>query len=247
MARKLDGRVALVTGGAHGIGRAICAAFAQEGARVAVADIDIDAAQNTSSSLPRDSGMALEMDVASGNSVRAAVDAAINRLGSLDILVNNAGLLYHTTLENCTEEDWERMIGVNLKGPFLCAQAVSPHMIARRSGCIINLTSLAAKMGGLGTSPPYAAAKGGTLTLTVYLARALAPHRVRVNGIAPGIIDTRMTRDLGGTQDAVADQIPLGGWGHPDDVARCAVFLASDDARYITGEIVDVNGGLLMD
>jgi 3-oxoacyl-[acyl-carrier protein] reductase len=244
MPGKLDGRIALVTGGGRGIGQAICRLFAQQGARVAVADIDPQTARETAAALPC-AAMALEMDVTSRAAVHAGVAWVLERFGQLDILVNNAGYVTFSTIEDCTEELWDRIVDINLKGTFLCAQAVVPHLKQRRQGTIINLTSLAAKTGGAAAGPPYAAAKAGVHTLTIGLARYLAPYRVRVNGIAPGVIDTDMTRSP--HHDQLTAQIPLGEKGRPEDVAHCALFLASDDARHITGEIIDVNGGLFMD
>jgi 3-oxoacyl-[acyl-carrier protein] reductase len=132
-----------------------------------------------------------------------------------------------------------------MKGPFLCAQAVLGHMKSRRSGCIINMSSLAAKTGGVAAGPPYAASKAGVSAMTIGLARAVAAHGIRVNAIAPGVIDTQMTASP--AHDPVKAQIPLGSVGQPEDVANCALFLASEEARHITGEIIDVNGGLFMD
>ncbi|HIM57235.1 MAG TPA: SDR family oxidoreductase [Candidatus Latescibacteria bacterium] len=247
MTDRLKAKTALVTGGGRGIGEAICRAFAAQGARVAVADIDPAAADATVGDLPGDEGLAVEMDVASTDSVRKGVERAISCFGHLDILVNNAGFVTYTTIDDCSEEVWDRILAVNLKGTFFCAQAAAGHMKDRGSGTIINMSSLAAKNGGLAAGPPYAAAKAGVLTLTITLARALAPHGIRVNGIAPGIIDTQMTRGLSPDHAELARQIPLGEKGTPEDVAHCALFLASEEARHITGEIIDVNGGLFMD
>ena len=247
MTDRLKAKTALVTGGGRGIGEAICRAFAAQGARVAVADIDPAAADATVGDLPGDEGLAVEMDVASTDSVRKGVERAISCFGHLDILVNNAGFVTYTTVDDCSEEVWDRILAVNLKGTFFCAQAAAGHMKDRGSGTIINMSSLAAKNGGLAAGPPYAAAKAGVLTLTITLARALAPHGIRVNGIAPGIIDTQMTRGLSPDHAELARQIPLGEKGTPEDVAHCALFLASEEARHITGEIIDVNGGLFMD
>jgi len=247
MTDRLRAKTALVTGGGRGIGEAICRAFAAQGARVAVADIDPAAADATVGVLPGDEGLAVEMDVASTDSARKGVERAISCFGHLDILVNNAGFVTYTTVDDCSEEVWDRILAVNLKGTFFCAQAAAGHMKDRGSGTIINMSSLAAKNGGLAAGPPYAAAKAGILTLTITLARALAPHGIRVNGIAPGIIDTQMTRGLSPDHAELARQIPLGEKGTPEDVAHCALFLASEEARHITGEIIDVNGGLFMD
>ncbi len=244
MKAKLEGETAMVTGGGRGIGRAICEAFAREGARVAVADIELDSALRTAETLPTES-FALEMDVSSGRSVRSGFEYILNRFGRLDILVNNAGLLILCTFEDCTEEIWNRTMDVNLKGSFLCAQTALRHMRERRRGAIVNMTSLAGKTGGLVAGPAYGAAKAGVLALTLSLARYSAPFNVRVNGIAPGIIATDMTSNP--LHNVLAEEVPLGQKGRPEDVANCALFLASADAGHITGEIIDVNGGLLMD
>ena len=242
MPGKLQHKTALITGAGRGIGRAIAECFAREGARVAIADMDPDAAHTTVAAI---GALGLEMDVSSKASVCAGTRRVLDEFGSIDILVNNAGYLVYTTFESCSEADWDRMVDVNMKGPFLCAQAVIPSMKARRQGVIVNMTSLAAKTGGLAAGPPYAAAKAGVLTLTIGLARALAPSGIRVNAIAPGVIDTAMT--AAPEHDQLKASIPLGGAGQPEDVAHCALFLASDDARHITGETIDVNGGLYMD
>ncbi|MEC9380394.1 MAG: SDR family NAD(P)-dependent oxidoreductase [Candidatus Latescibacterota bacterium] len=246
MSGRLQGRTALVTGGARGIGAAICTCFSAEGAKVAVADIDTEGAAAMAATLSSGS-FSLPLDVANVAACRAGATKVIEEFGHLDILVNNAGYLVFTTAQDCDEETWDRLLAINLRGPFFCAQAVMPHMQDRGKGVIINMSSLAAKNGGIAAGPPYSAAKAGVSNLTVHLARILAPHGVRVNAIAPGVIDTQMTRGLSPDHAALAQQIPLGSKGHPEDVARCALFLASDDATHITGEIVDVNGGLHMD
>ena len=244
MTGKLQHKTALITGAGRGIGRAIAECFAREGARVAIADIDLDTASATAAEIGS-GALDLAMDVSSKASVLAGTSRVLDEFGQLDILVNNAGYLVYTTFESCSEENWDRIVDVNMKGPFLCAQAVIPHMKMRRQGAIINMTSLAAKTGGLAAGPPYAAAKAGVLTLTIGLARALAPDQIRVNAIAPGVIDTAMTSAP--EHDQLKASIPLGRSGQPEDVANCALFLASDDARHITGETIDVNGGLYMD
>ena len=245
MTGKLQHKTALITGAGRGIGRAIAGCFVREGARVAVADID-------SKYRPRHGRRDRARGVGIGNgrvvqslSPRRHEPQVFDEFGQLDILVNNAGYLVYTTFESCSEENWDRMVDINMKGPFLCAQAVIPHMKARRQGVIINMTSLAAKTGGLAAGPPYAAAKAGVHTLTIGLARALAPDQIRVNAIAPGVIDTAMTSAP--EHDQLKASIPLGCPGQPEDVANCALFLASGDARHITGETIDVNGGLYMD
>ena len=246
MSGKLEGRTALVTGGGRGIGEAICRRFAEEGARVAVADIDADTAAATSADLPVP-GLPIRMDVSSTRDVREGVDRVGEEFGRLDILVNNAGYLVHTKVHDCSEEEWDKQIDINLKGMFFCSQAALNLMVPRRRGVILSMSSLAAKNGGLAASAPYAAAKGAIFTLTITLARYAAPHGIRVNAMAPGVIDTPMTRGLSADHADLAKTIPLGEKGRPEDVAACALFLASDEARHITGETVDVNGGLFMD
>ena len=242
---KLENQTALVTGAGRGIGAAIAQAFAREGARIAVTDIDLDSATATQETLPTD-GLALRMDVSSQADVRAGFGQAINQMGHLDILVNNAGYIAFCTYDDCTEELWDRTININLKGTYLCTQAALAHMKERRSGQIVSMTSMAAKTGGLTVGPPYAASKGGIFSMIIGRAREGAPFGIRANGIAPGVIDTEMTR-APQYDDNLTTQIPLGEKGQPEDVAACALFLVSDDSRHITGEIVDVNGGLFMD
>ena len=244
MTGKLQNKTALITGGGRGIGKAIAELFAREGARVAIADIDPVTADATATEIgPEAFGLA--MDVSAKASVLNGMDLTLERLGQLDILVNNAGYLVYTDFETCSEEDWDRIVNINMKGTFLCAQAAISPMKAKQSGVIINMTSLAAKTGGLAAGPPYAAAKAGVHTLTIGLARTLAPENVRVNAIAPGVIDTAMTSAP--QHDALKATIPIGHPGQPEDIAHCALFLASDDSKHITGETIDVNGGLYMD
>lgn len=239
-------QVAIVTGGGQGIGRAICTAFANEGATVVVADIDLAQAQETVHTLEasESTALAVQTDVACAAALEALVQTVLARFNRIDILVNNAGLGLFRSVESCSEEEWDRVLNVNLKGPFLLSKAVMPILKAQESGAIINMVSLAGKTGGIVAGAPYSVSKAGLECLTKALARELAPYRVRVNGIAPGIIDTPMAAHH---PPAFIEAIPLGEKGHPEDVAAAAVFLASENARHITGEILDVNGGLMMD
>lgn len=242
----LKDQTAIVTGGGQGIGRAICGIFAEEGASVVVVDIDEAGAGETAGQLNREgrAAKAVRADVSSGAEIEALVDGVLEDSGRVDILVNNAGLAVFRSVEECTEEEWDRVMAVNLKGPFLLAKALLPTMKAQQSGAVINLASVAGKTGGVVSGAPYSVSKAGIECLTKSLARELAPHGVRVNAIAPGIIDTALTAHH---DQSFVDAIPLGGKGEPRDVAEAALFLASDRSRHITGEILDVNGGLLMD
>ena len=242
----LKDRTAIVTGGGQGIGRAICGIFAEEGATVVVVDIDANRAGETARQLNEKGypARSVRTDVSVGAEIDALVDGAVKDYGRVDILVNNAGLALFRSVELCTEEEWDRVMAVNLKGPFLLAKALLPAMKAQRSGAVINLASVAGKTGGVVSGAPYSVSKAGIECLTKSLARELAPHGVRVNAIAPGIIDTALTAHH---DQSFVDAIPLGGKGEPRDVAEAALFLASDRSRHITGEILDVNGGLLMD
>ena len=247
MADRLAGRTALITGAARGIGYAISERFAAEGARLALTDINEEGVRAAAARLGPQHLSAV-MDVADVAVSRACIERLIGDLGHLDVLINNAGFVRHTTAFDCTEADWDRMVDVNLKGVFFCAQSVLPHMRERRTGNIVNMSSLAAKTGGVAAAPPYGAAKAGVSALTVHLAKVMAPFGVRVNALAPGVIDTDMVRGMGSVGHVdLARQIPLGEKGRAEDVAHAALFLASDEARHITGEIVDVNGGLWMD
>jgi 3-oxoacyl-[acyl-carrier protein] reductase len=250
MMGRLSGRTALITGAARGIGYAISQRFAAEGAHLALTDIDEDGVSAAARTLDASGAehLSARIDVADIASSRTRIEALIDELGHLDILVNNAGFVRHTTAFDCTEQEWDLMVDINLKGVFFCAQSVLPHMRDRRAGAIVNLSSLAAKTGGVAAAPPYGAAKAGVSALTVHLAKVMAPFGVRVNALAPGVIDTDMVRGMASAgHDDLAKQIPLGGQGRAEDVANAALFLASDEARHITGEIVDVNGGLWMD
>ena len=190
--------------------------------------------------------------MADSASVRAGVDRTIADFGQLDILVNNAGFLKYTTFEDCREEDWDRIVDINMKGPFLCTQAAIPHMRARQTGAIVNMTSLAAKTGGLAAGPPYAAAKAGVLTLTIGMARYLAPDGIRVNAIAPGSIYFeggvwgKAEVDNPALFQSILASIPGGRYGRPEEVAAVAVFLASDPGCWVTGQTIAVDGGQML-
>ena len=241
---RLEGQVAIVTGGGGGIGKATCLAFAKEGADIVIPEVNIanaEAAATEIAALGRKCRV-IETDVADGDSVRNMVQETLGTFGRIDILVNNAGIFSYTRIETCTEAEWDRMMAVNLKGPFLCSQAVMETMKAQKSGRIINLGSLAGQVGGLVASAPYSASKAGVMCLTKSLARMLGEYGITVNSIAPGVAETEMTKN----HPDMIDQIPLGRVADPAEVATAILFLASEEGRYVTGATLDVNGGIRM-
>jgi 3-oxoacyl-[acyl-carrier protein] reductase len=247
------GQVALITGASSGIGRATAEAMAREGARVGVNYCKNQAgAEQTAETIRKAGGEALVVhaDVTRAAEVLAMVDAVRREWGRIDILVNNAGdLIARRSLTDMTEEYWDQIMALNLKSAFLCVRAVWQEMAERKTGCIINVTSIAGRNGGGPGAAAYAAAKGGLLTYTKGLAKELAPHGIRVNGIAPGIIATPYHERYSPPEvfERFIASIPLGRAGTSEDVADVIVFLASPEARYMIGETVEVNGGLLMD
>ena len=243
MSTQLKGRVALVTGAAQGIGRAIAETFLRRGASVLLADIDSTAVEATAAELGGASH-GVRCDVADAASADAAVALAISRFGSLDIVVNNAGVARDAMLHKLTEEDWDLVIRVHLRGTFLITRAAARYLRERNAGgAIVNVSSMAAKVGNMGQLN-YVAAKAGIVGMTKTSARELARSGVRVNAVRPGFIDTRMTQGM--PEDVRAERIrdiPLGRAGTVDDVARAVAFLASDEAAYITGAVLEVGGG----
>lgn len=241
---RLEGQVAIVTGGGGGIGKATCLAFAREGAEIVIPEVNIanaEAAAAEIQALGRKCKV-IETDVSNGESVRTMVRQTLDAFGRVDILVNNAGIFSYTRIDACTEEEWDRMMAVNLKGPFLCSQAVMETMKAQRSGRIINLGSLAGQVGGIVASAPYSASKAGVMCLTKSLARVLGEYGITVNSIAPGIAATEMAKN----HPDMTDQIPLGRVADASEVASAILFLASEEGRYLTGATLDVNGGIRM-
>jgi NAD(P)-dependent dehydrogenase (short-subunit alcohol dehydrogenase family) len=236
-------RVVIVTGGGRGLGRAFCEAFAEAGARVAAADIDQEAAAKTASLV---GGLGLRVDVSDSASVRAMVAAVVERFGTVDALVNNAGLyagLHRAPFHELDEDEWDRTMSVNLKGPWLCASACLPLMRDRGGGAIVNVAS-ATVFSGSPEWAHYVASKGGVIALTRVMAREAGDFGIRVNALAPGFILTEASREM--IPDAETYGVARGSIkrsAHPDDVAGAAVFLASDASGFITGQTLIVDGG----
>jgi 3-oxoacyl-[acyl-carrier protein] reductase len=243
----LGGKIALVTGGSRGIGQAIATGLYGQGADVAILDIDKEGAKTAAANLSgRGRAVGLAADVSSADQVEAAVQAAEEQLGPLDILVNNAGLTRDGLLIRMSESDWDLVLDVNLKGPFLITKLVARGMMKRRSGRIINVASVVGITGNPGQAN-YAASKAGLIGLTKTLAKEFASRNVLLNAVAPGFIDTEMTRALPDNAKAhLRDRIPLQRLGSPQDVAGAVLFLASDLADYITGQVLVVDGGMVM-
>lgn len=244
--QSLEGQVAIVTGGAGGLGRAIALRLASDGAAVAIADLDTGRAGDTAAKLSAKGGRAIASptDVSSKQSVQAMVRQVVEQLGQVDILVNCAGTAASgATVEETREEDWDRTMDVHLKGTFLCCQAVIPHMKARGYGRIVNVASIAGKEGNPG-SAPYCAAKAAVICLTKGIARELALDGVNVNSITPAIIATDYISSLPLENTAhVVARIPMGRMGRPEEVASLVRFLVSDEASFVTGACYDLSGG----
>lgn len=247
---KLKERVAIVTGGARGIGRAIALSFVREGAKVVIIDSDKERLEMLKKEMGKENKeiMVIPCDITKSSNVKEMMDQVHKRFGRIDILVNNAGIIRRGTIETITEEDWDRVIEVNLKGTFNCCKAVVETMKSQRYGKIVNISSIAGKMGDITSAPGYGPSKAGMDALTKTLARQLAQYGINVNAVAPHAIETEMSAQWSDEKrKEIIASIPLGRLGKPEDVANAVLFLASDEASFITGEILDVNGGALMD
>jgi NAD(P)-dependent dehydrogenase (short-subunit alcohol dehydrogenase family) len=245
---RLDGRVALITGGAGGLGEVFARTLAAAGADLVLVGRRLDVAQQLADDLAGASGrrvVALAADVTDETQVAALAQHALEALGRVDILVNSAGVNLRKPALDFSREEWQRVLDINLTGPFLCAQAFAPGMIERRWGRIINISSMLGHV-GLAERPPYTAAKGGLIQLTRTLAIEWAPHAVTVNALAPGPFGTEMNRPLMNNPQAYkafADRIPLGRWGETHELAGPILFLASEASSFMTGAVLTVDGG----
>lgn len=251
-AMKLSEKTAIITGGGQGIGKRIAEILAYNGiSNIVISDINGKTAKKVALELERKFNLNADykaINIIQKDDIDRLVDDTKNRFGSIDILVNCAGVLYQRELEEITEKEWDEVLNVNLRGTFFCCQAVTPIMKKLQSGTILNLASIAGKVGGLSSGAHYAISKAGVICLTKIFARELAPFGVRVNALAPGPVDTPMLQAFPlDIRESLSKDCPLGRLADVDDIAEAALFLISDHAKHITGEILDINGGLLMD
>ena len=240
----LNGKVAVITGAARGIGLETAKVFAGNGATVVLADIDLNKAQTEAELLEKEGheASAVAVDIIDADSIRILMQTVHDRYGRVDILVNNAGIVDSTPIPDMTVEGWDKVVDIDMRGTHLCSQAVLPYMMKQNGGRIINLASQAGQLGGWKAGVNYSSAKGGILAMTKAYARFCAPYQITVNCVAPGFIATDMTA---GRNDS-ADEVPLKRLGTALDVAKAIFFLACDLSDYITGFTVDVNGGYYM-
>jgi 3-oxoacyl-[acyl-carrier protein] reductase len=246
---RLEDKVAVVTGGSRGIGRAIALGLGRTGARVAVTCVhQREAAEDVVQAVRQmgREGQVYQFDIADYTATAAALEQIVDDFGRLDILVSNAGIRSDQLLIRMKPEEWDIVMRTNLSGTFNCARVAARAMLRQRWGRIISITSIAGLVGNAGQTN-YAASKAGIVGFTKALAKELAPRGITVNAVAPGFIDTDMTRSLPESQrQALLQQIPIGRFGTPEDVTACVLFLASDAAQYITGEVISVSGGLVI-
>jgi len=244
----LKDHVAIVTGGARGIGKAISQSLAQDGAHLVISDVNLGEAKETADLLASSGRrcLAVETNVTDGKAVAAMVDQAVREFGRIDILINNAGITRDGLLLRMKEEDWDLVLNVNLKGAFHCTKSVLPLMSKQRRGRIVNIASIVGVMGNAGQAN-YAASKAALIGFTKSVAREYASRGITANAVAPGFIDTAMTQNLSAeVRKGLMNQIPLGRLGTPQDIAHAVRFLVSEEAGYITGHVLHVNGGMLM-
>lgn len=244
----LKGKIAIVTGGAQGIGKTIATQLALAGANVVIADVVEEVAKATAQEISQKGSEAISIvvDVSRLSSVEEMAKKTLDKFGRIDILVNNAGITRDALVMRMKEEDWDLVLNINLKGAFNCIKVVSPVMMKQKAGKIVNIASIVGIIGNAGQAN-YSASKGGLIALTKTCARELAGRRINVNAVAPGFIQTSMTERLSAqVKEKLSSQIPFGEIGKPEDVASAVLFLVSEKASYITGEVIKVDGGMAM-
>ena len=246
--RGIEGKTVVVTGAGRGIGAAIAAVFSEAGSRIIAVDLQEPKAVTDSITSQGGAALPLSLDVTDYEAVIKRIGETARDFGAPDILVNNAGIIARGTIDDLTYKDWISVLDVNLNGVFNMCKAVIPFMQEHGSGGIVNISSIAGKMGDITAAPAYGSSKGGVITLTRSLARQLAPYKIRVNAIAPHAVDTDMSAGWSAEKRrSVIEDIPLKRLAQPAEIAEAALFLASENAGFITGEVLNINGGALMD
>lgn len=245
----MDQKIAIVTGAGQGIGRAVAIALAQNGSVPVIVDVNAENASKVAEEIKSLNvpAVSLKADVSQVPEIENMVKQVVDKFGTVDVLVNNAGILHATQIEAITEEEWGRMMAVNLKSVFFASQQVLPYMKKKRWGRIINMSSLAGRMGGYGNGVGYAATKAGIIGLSMSMARRVAPFNITVNALAPGTTESEILKSF--TPERIEElkkMVPLGRLGKPEDIAALCAFLATEQAGFITGAVIDINGGMFM-
>ena len=247
--QKLKVKVAIITGGAQGIGRAIAEKLADEGAKIIIVDVMEEAAKKTADEISKDKNvetLSLKVDVSSSIETEQMVKKTVEKFSKIDIIINNAGITRDNLLIRMSDDEWDKVLDINLKGVFNCSKAAAKIMMKQRAGKIVNIASVVGLMGNAGQAN-YSASKGGVIALTKTMARELASRNINVNAVAPGFIKTAMTEKLSDEQKKkLTELIPLARLGEAQDVANIVAFLCTDESSYITGEVISVNGGMYM-